>query len=97
VGWLKTVSIDVKYANKAPRAELLVRIVYAIIFCIAAFILSIVGGIAWALQLLVILITGTRNRALHDVILFVFKYRTRFSAYLFFLTDEQPPVIPEGN
>jgi len=87
----------VKYASKAPRVELLVRIIYAIIYFIASIIIGILCGIAWVLQLFVILITGTRNKTLHDVLFFCVKYLYNFHAYLSFVTDERPPVIPEGE
>ena len=92
---MKTVSIEVGYEEKALRIEILVRIIYAIIGGIVCIILEIIGAIAWVIQLLAVLFAGRRVKSLHNFLSLVLKYQFRLSAYLNFLTDEHPPLVPE--
>ncbi|MBI5228781.1 DUF4389 domain-containing protein [Candidatus Micrarchaeota archaeon] len=92
---MQTVTVDVQGGESASRVELFVRFLYAIVGGIVLWVLSIVSGVCWILQFLIVLITAKRNQTLDNVLRMYFKYSTRLSAYLLILTEERPPLIPE--
>lgn len=92
---MNSVSYDVSFQEKASRIELLIRIVYAIIGGIVFYILSLLSIVAWLLQLIIILITGKREKKINGFIQLTLRYGVRLSSYLMFLTDERPPIVPE--
>lgn len=92
---MKTVNLNVSSTAKASRLELFVRIVWAIVSMVVLWVLGIIAGICLVLQWLVILITGTRNMELNKVIQMYFAYSVKMTAYMFLLTDERNPLLPE--
>ncbi|HLC39251.1 MAG TPA: DUF4389 domain-containing protein [archaeon] len=93
---MKSVSADVKFSPKSPRVELLVRIVWGIVGGIVLGIFSFVAFVIWAIQILHILFYARRHKGMQSFIKTVVVARYRLSAYLFLLTDERPPIIPES-
>lgn len=93
---MKTVDAKVSFNPKAPRTELLVRIVWAIAAGIVLFLFNIVAGILWVIQILYILVFGGRHKGMQSFIKTVVIQRYRLEAYLMLLTDERPPIIPES-
>jgi hypothetical protein len=84
--------IDIKYVEKASRFELFVRLVLSFIYGIIAEIWGFIAGILWVLQWLIILVTGKRNKGIHNFIVGFWRYWTRAIAYILMLTDERPPI-----
>jgi hypothetical protein len=87
------IKIEVEYEEKASRLEvLIIRWLYGILLSIIISIWGIFAGLAMLGQWIVILITGARNKGLHDFITSYFKFYTRINGYLYMLTDERPPL-----
>ncbi len=95
VVWLKSAKLDLKYSAGAQRVELLVRIIYFVVYLIAAFIANIVGAVCWIIQLLIIILTGKREKSVWGIQAKLLKYIVNFYAYLGLMTEERPPVVPE--
>jgi hypothetical protein len=96
VSKMKTVDAKVSFNPKAPRIELLVRIVWGILAGIVLMIFSFVAAILLFVQVFHILFLGRRHKGMHAFIKTVAIQRFRLSAYLTLLTDERPPIIPES-
>jgi hypothetical protein len=92
---MKTVKYDVEYSESADRVELFFRIVWLIPTYFVMLVLGILVEVAWFLQFLCILFTGKRNRMLFDLSKKYMLYTTQLSTYLFLLTDERNPLMPE--
>lgn len=88
--------VKVYYAFKplAMRRELLVRILYAIAFHIIGAIVGVVAFVALALQAIVVLFTGRRNRTLWEFSYMYGRFLTTYTYYLGLQTDERPPMLP---
>ncbi len=93
---MKTFSMNVPYAEKASRLELIIRFLWSIPVLIVTIIFSIIWCIAWLLQFLHILVFGKRNRTLHDWLLKYVVYSTQYTVYISLLTDERDPILPES-
>jgi hypothetical protein len=91
---LKTIKYEVKSKAKASRTELLVRLVYWIPLTIVLLFLQVVAGLCWFLQLLVIIITGKRNKALSGFMKLRIEYELKMMSYYSLLTDERPEILP---
>lgn len=93
---MKGVQVNPPFEEKASRMELLVRILYLIVFYIVS---GIIGGllmlVTWPLQMLAILILGKRILILHRINRAFTAYNADYMAYLCYLTDERPKFIPE--
>jgi hypothetical protein len=92
------VKLEVEYEEKASRLEaLIIRWLYGLLLSIILSIWGIVAGLAMLGQWIVILITGARNKGLHDFVTSYFKFYTRTYGYLYLLTDERPPISGEDG
>ena len=91
---MKTIKYEVKSKAKASRKELLVRLVYWIPLVIVLFFLQAIACFCWFLQLLVIIITGKRNKALSDFLKLRVEYELKMMTYFTLLTDERPEILP---
>lgn len=91
---MKTVKAAIKSVKAAPRAELVVRIPYLIILAILLWVFSIVASIFWVLQIIVVLLTGTRNLGLNGYLVKYYTWTFQIGAYLGLTTDERPPLTP---
>ena len=78
------------------RVKTLLRIIFLIpvyiISSILGFVLEVVGFVAW----LVIVVTGSQMRGLHDVMLMGTAYQARALAYFLLLTEEFPPFAVDA-
>jgi hypothetical protein len=92
---MKTVKVNVKGGKKASRAELFIRILWAIPSLIVLWIFGIIAGLCLIVHWFFILITGKRNRVLNNVVRVYVYYSTKVRAYLSLLTDERSPILPE--
>ncbi len=92
---MKSIKVSVTSTDKAKRWELLVRILWAIVCGIILWVYSIIVLICLVVHWFYILITGKRNKTLNNVIRVYFYYRTKLEGYLFLLTDERSPILPE--
>jgi uncharacterized membrane protein len=93
---MKTVQYDVQSDQKASRVELFVRIIWGIISMIVLWILAVIAGICFILQWLYILVSGKRSTELNKVIKIYVRYQVGVISYLYLLTDERNPILPEG-
>ncbi len=93
---MKTVKYSVDYAEPASRMELLVRFVYWIPMALVIWVLGIVSGICMVGQWLHILFTRKRHATLQKYIRLYMEYMVAMNSYLYLLTEERPPIMPEG-
>jgi len=93
---MKSVSADVKFNARATRVELLVRIIWGLAAGIVLAIFSFVALIIWIIQIFYILIYARRHKGMQSFIKTVVIARYRLETYIFLLTDERPPIIPES-
>ncbi|MBR9678161.1 MAG: DUF4389 domain-containing protein [Nanoarchaeota archaeon] len=84
------VDLKVDYDRKSSRLELFVRIVYSIILSIILGLWGFVAGILMTVQWLVILVTGERDKWLHDHIDSYLQFLFKSNIYLSLLSDERP-------
>ena len=92
---MKTVKSQISYKENASRLELFVRIIYAIPISIILWLFSFLAGLVQIILWLHILILGRRHKTLSNFIKAYITYLFRVRAYLDFVTDERPPIIPE--
>ncbi len=92
---MKGIEVNPPYKEEAPRLEMLYRIGYFIVYYVAAMILSFVLLVAWPLQIIWILITGKRQKLLHNITRMFTEYVTQYISYIYCLTDERPPLLPD--
>ncbi len=93
---MQTVKVEINNKEPASRKEILVRIVYWIPLFIVAYILSIIAGVVWIVNLLTIIILGKRILGVNRFAILSVEYCAKVSAYMILATDERPPIIPEG-
>ncbi len=93
---MKTVSkFSVKYNKKADRMELLWRIPYAVVLLLVLFVFKWVAKVMMLFQILYVLATKKRHKALQYWIELYIRYKVNVLSYLMMLTDERPPIVPE--
>lgn len=92
---MKTVNVSVKSDKKVSRAELFIRILWAIPSAIVLWIFGVIAGICLVVHWFFMLITGKRNKMLNGVVRGYLYYSTKMRAYLSLLTDERNPILPE--
>ncbi len=92
---MKTVNVEIKPEEKASRIELFIRLVYWIPIVIVAFVLGIISGIAWLVNIFTILILGKRILALTKFSAMQVAYQAKANSYFMLVTDERPPIMPE--
>ncbi len=93
---MKTIQTKVALPQKSSRMELLVRLVYWIPLVIVYYILSLVSGLCWFINLFSVLIRGRVSVSLAKIQKTAIDYLYKFQSYYSFLTDERPPIIPES-
>ena len=93
---MKTVKFDVTYSEKASRWELIIRFLWSIPSYIVVFVLAIIMLVSWVLQFIHVLIMGKRNKTLYDWTLKYLTYLVKYESYLFILTEERNPILPES-
>jgi hypothetical protein len=91
---MKTVNVIVKSVKAAERAELVVRIAYWIILTVLQCIFGIVAALFWIVQLIVVLLTATRNAGINDYLVSYITWTTQIAAYMSLATDERPQLTP---
>jgi hypothetical protein len=92
---MKSVKYTVAYSEKAGRLELFIRWIWAIPSYIVLVILAIIGCIAMFLQFFHILFMGKRNKFLNEWVMKFFSYEVKWMSYIYLLTDERNPLMPE--
>lgn len=92
---MKGIKIDIPYDEKTTRVEMVYRILYCIAYCIIASILGTVISFVMLVQFIIMVITATRHEKLNHYIHVYIVWITEISAYLYFLTDERPELIPK--
>ena len=83
------------FEEHASRIELFIRLIYSFLISIVLAIYGFVAGICMMVQWLHILILGRRNSGLHDVIQGYLEYQVHVMAYLNYVTDDRPNIMPE--
>jgi hypothetical protein len=84
------------YEHDAGRIELLVRIIYWILIAIVLWVYGIIATICLIIQWLHILVLGSRNEALSNLIKGYLEYMIHVMPYTYFMTDRRPDVLPAG-
>ena len=93
---MKTAEIKLTTKQNASRTEWFVRLVYWIPLCIVLCILGIIASICWMINALTVLILAKKLEFCDKMLIAYIKYVMNYSAYYLFLTDERPPIFPEG-
>lgn len=91
---MKGITANPPYSEKTSRMEMLWRILYWIVYLIVAMIMMMLMYITLPLQFLAMLILGKRVAFLHKYNQMVIEYMSQYTAYLYLLTDERPPFLP---
>jgi len=92
---MKTVSVEVKYAEKASRPELFIRFVWGTLVAISMVIIGMFVGLAVLIQWFYVLLMGKRHRGLHG---FATAWLCAWAGMMMYnnlSTDERPPLIPK--
>jgi len=89
----KSVKVEIKPEGKVSRAEVIIRIVYGIITGIILQIFLFIAVIFWILNFLSCLILA--QRIAPEFVTAIIKQETCWMAYVNFVTDERPPLVPE--
>ncbi|PIN99697.1 hypothetical protein COT72_05485 [archaeon CG10_big_fil_rev_8_21_14_0_10_43_11] len=93
---MKTVKdVSIKYEKKAELVELLWRIPYAIACGLVLWVFQLFIGVVIVFQLIHIIATSKRHKALHAWTHMYLTYAVHVVSYLLLLTDERPPIIPD--
>ena len=92
---MATTRFDYVFNEPASRLEVLIRILYLIPMFIVSGILLLIFEFAYALQWLIILVTGRRNKAIWDYESLTLRYNLELAYYGTGLTDERPAIIPQ--
>lgn len=92
---MKTIKLTVSERQKAPRVELLVRLVYWIPLYIVMLVFAVLAFFAIIVNFGSILIRGMRSARLAALIKSYSDYRYKFEMYLLGIVDERPPILPE--
>lgn len=92
---MKTVKYDVTYEEKASRLELLIRFLWSIPSYLVLMVLSMVAMIMMVLQFFHMLLLGKRHKAMHEWIMKFMAYEVKWITYVYLLTDERNPILPE--
>ncbi len=91
---MEGITVNPPYSEKTSRMEMLWRILYWIVYMIVAMIMMMIMYITLPLQFLAMLILGKRVEILHKYNRMAMEYMTQYMTYLYLLTDERPPFIP---
>jgi len=91
---MRKVKIHYVFKPLALRRELLMRIPYAIAFHIISAIVGVVAFVALAVQAIVVLFTGRRNRTLWEFSYMYGRFLVTYMYYLGLQTDERPSLLP---
>ncbi|MFA6269067.1 MAG: DUF4389 domain-containing protein [archaeon] len=86
------VTVSVKPDVKVSRLEVIIRIPMCIILGIILYIMSIIVGILWVINIITSLILAKRVAA--GFTAKVIEWMTKIMAYLYLVTDERPPFLP---
>lgn len=86
------VSVDVKPGPKVSRLEVIIRIPMGIILYIIGYILAIITGILWVVNIITCLILA--RRVAPGFTAAYVAWLTKVLAYMLLVTDERPPFFP---
>ncbi len=92
---MKTLKVEAKSASAGSRKELVVRFAWGFLGGITYGITGMFAYVAMAVQWLHILFTAKRHAALSKFINAWSIAYVKFELYLYLVTDERPPLIPE--
>jgi hypothetical protein len=82
------------YEHDADRFELFVRILYWILIGIVMWVYGIIAGICLIIQWFHILIIGSRNEALSNIVKGYIEYMVHVMPYTYIMTDKRPDIMP---
>ncbi|MDP2974541.1 MAG: DUF4389 domain-containing protein [Candidatus Diapherotrites archaeon] len=89
---MESVKVEITPGGKASRVEVIIRIVYGFIACIILSIFMVIAEILVFINFFTCLILA--KRVAPEFIASVIKQMARVYTYLFFVTDERPPLTP---
>lgn len=93
---MKTMKYDVDYDEKASRLELLVRFFWSIPTYFVFIFVAMAQFFILVAQWFHILLMGKRHKKLQSWNMMAMKYLVQWYSYIYLLTDERNPIIPEG-
>lgn len=91
---MRKVKVYYSFKPLAMRRELFARILYAIAFHVIGAIVGVVAFVSLAVQAVIVLFTGRRNRTLWEFEYMYGRFLTTYAYYLGLETDERPPLLP---
>jgi Domain of unknown function (DUF4389) len=89
------VTFEVDYIEERNRLTALIRLILAIPLIIIAYVYAFVAEIAVIVAWFVIVFTGRLPRGLYDFLAGFIRTLTRYTAYMFLLVDQYPPLGPD--
>lgn len=84
------VHFSIDYEESADRLTNALRLIWAIPAMLISYFLAIAAAVITVICWFAILFTGTQPRGMFDFLLKVYRYSTRFNAYIGLLTDTYP-------
>jgi len=92
---MKTVNIEVNYAEKASRLELFIRFIWGTLVWICLSIIGIFACMAICIQFFYILLMGKRHKGMYEFATAWLSAVAGVMMYNNLSTDERPPLIPK--
>ncbi len=89
---MESVKVEITPGGKASRVEVLVRIVYGLVAIIVLAILMMIAEILAVINFFTCLIWA--KRVAPGFIASVIAQMARVYSYVYFVTDERPPLAP---
>jgi len=80
------------FEEKAPRLELLIRLLYGIVLVTVGWGWGIAVGVVSLVQFFHILFLVKRRRGIWDFVMGYLRFTARVQAYLNLMTDQRPPI-----
>ena len=84
------VHFSIDYEESADRLTNALWLIWAIPAMLISYFLAIAAAVITVICWFAILFTGTQPRGMFDFLLKVYRYSTRFNAYIGLLTDTYP-------
>lgn len=89
---MSDVNVDISTGSEVNRVEVIIRIFYLIPVAIVLYIFLIIAYILWLINFWTCLILA--KRIAPEFLAKVVKQITKVFAYMMYITDERPPIVP---
>jgi hypothetical protein len=90
---MNSVKVEITPQESVSRAEVIIRLIWGTIAGIILYIFMLIASILWVINFLTCLILA--KRVAPKFMAAVAAQLAKLAAYVYFATDERPPLIPE--